>query len=63
MATRDELVAVAMLHAKAEADGDMETTMATLEDDCVYEFQPSRRVFRGADMAGATTSTSSTTRT
>jgi hypothetical protein len=51
MATRDELVKVALLHAQAEADGDMETTMATLEDDCVYEFQPSRRVFRGADMA------------
>ena len=51
MATRDELVAVAMLHAKAEADGDMETTMATLEDDCVYEFQPSRRVLRGKALA------------
>src|SRR4029077_8996878 len=25
----------------------MATTMATLEDDCVYEFQPSRRGLRG----------------
>jgi len=51
MATREELVTVAMAHAAAEAEGDMETTMATLEDDCVYEFQPARRVFRGKDMA------------
>ena len=51
MATREELVAVAMAHAAAEAEGDMETTMATLEDDCVYEFQPSRRVLRGKEMA------------
>jgi SnoaL-like domain len=51
MATREELVAVAHAHAQAEAEGDMATTMATLEDDCVYEFQPSRRVFRGKEMA------------
>ena len=51
MATRDELVAVAHAHAQAEAEGDMETTMATLEDDCVYEFQPSRRVLRGKALA------------
>jgi len=51
MATREELVAVALQHAQAEAEGDIATTMATLEDNCVYEFQPSRRVLRGKALA------------
>lgn len=51
MATREELVAVAHQHAQAEGEGDMTTTLATLDDDCVYEFHPSRRVFRGKEMA------------
>lgn len=51
MATREELLKVAYAHAAAEAEGDMQTTLDTLEDDCVYEFQPSRRVLRGKDLA------------
>lgn len=43
MATLDELVKVALLHAQAEADNDLDTTMATLEEDCVYELQPVAR--------------------
>ena len=51
MATREELLQVAYAHAAAEAEGDMQTTLDTLEDDCVYEFQPSRLVLRGKDLA------------
>jgi hypothetical protein len=51
MATREELLQVAYAHAAAEAEGDMQTTLDTLEDDCVYEFQPSRLVLRGKELA------------
>jgi hypothetical protein len=51
VATIDELHAVALQHAKAEADGDLDTTLATLEDDCVYELQPVRRRLVGKDRA------------
>jgi hypothetical protein len=51
VATIDELHAVALQHAEAEADGDMDTTLATLEDDCVYELQPVRRRLVGKDRA------------
>ena len=50
--TPDEhALAVALAHAAAEGSGDMETTLATLCDDPVYEFQPAGRVFRGKDTA------------
>jgi hypothetical protein len=51
MATLDQLHAVALEHARAETDGDLETTLATLEDDCVYELQPVRRRLVGKDRA------------
>jgi SnoaL-like domain len=51
MATREELAAVAYAHAQAEADGDMAATLATLEDDPLYEFQPAGVVLRGKEAA------------
>jgi hypothetical protein len=45
----EELVAVA--HAAAEADDDLETTLATLDDDPVYELLPMGVAFRGRDAA------------
>jgi hypothetical protein len=51
MATREELAAVAYAHAQAEAEGDMAATLATLEDDPVYEFQPAGVVLRGMEAA------------
>jgi hypothetical protein len=51
MASLDELVAVALRHAAAEGEGDIETTMATLEADPVYELQPMRRRLVGRDNA------------
>jgi hypothetical protein len=48
---RDRLVEVAHAHSKAEAEGDLETTMATLEDDCVYELQPVGLLLPGIDVA------------
>ena len=44
-------VAVAHAHAAAEAEGDMEPTMATLDDDPVYELQPMGVTLRGRDLA------------
>jgi hypothetical protein len=46
-----QALAVAHAHAAAEGSGDMATTLATLCDDPVYEFQPVGRVFRGKDTA------------
>ena len=40
MATYDELLAIALAHAKAEGEDDLATTMATLEAEPVYELQP-----------------------
>jgi hypothetical protein len=48
---RAPLVEVAHAHAAAEAAGDLEATMATLDDDPVYELQPMGRVLRGRDAA------------
>jgi hypothetical protein len=49
--THAELVAIAHAHAEAEGRNDMETTLATLEPDPVYELQPVGRVMRGMDAA------------
>ena len=46
-ASRDELVAIARRHARAEADGDLAATLATLEPDPVYEFEPAGLLLRG----------------
>lgn len=43
----DELVELAHAHAKAEADGDIDATLATLGDDPVYELLPIGLMFRG----------------
>jgi hypothetical protein len=50
-ADRDAQVAVAHAHAAAEAAGDLAATMATLDDDPVYELQPMGVVLRGRAMA------------
>jgi len=47
----EELVAIAHAHAEAEAVDDLETTMATLDEDPVYELQPRGVAFRGRDAA------------
>jgi hypothetical protein len=47
----ERALAVARTHAAAEGKGDLTTTLATLDDDPVYEFQPVGRVFRGKDTA------------
>jgi hypothetical protein len=47
----EQALAVALAHAEAEGSGDLTTTLATLDDDPVYEFQPVGRVFRGKDTA------------
>ncbi|HEY8121867.1 MAG TPA: hypothetical protein VII78_11165 [Myxococcota bacterium] len=46
-ADREALVAVAKRHARAEAEGDLATTLATLEDDPVYELATLGISFRG----------------
>jgi hypothetical protein len=43
----EQLVAIAHRHAAAEANGDLATTLATLEPDPVYEFQPAGLLLRG----------------
>jgi len=48
---REALVAVAHAHAAAEEAGDLDATMATLDDDPVYELQPMGVVIRGRDQA------------
>ena len=47
----EALVAVAHAHAAAEAADDLETTLATLDDDPVYELLPMGVAFRGRDAA------------
>ena len=47
----DAMVAVAHAHAAAEEAGDMDATMATLDDDPVYELLPIGRELRGRDNA------------
>jgi hypothetical protein len=46
-----ELIHLAHAHAKAEADGDIDATLATLEDDPVYELLPIGLTFRGRPAA------------
>jgi hypothetical protein len=46
-ATREALVAAAKAHADAEARGDLATTLATLEDEPVYELATLGISFRG----------------
>ena len=50
-ADRDALLAIAKQHAQAEADGDLATTLATLEHDPVYELATQGISFRGKDAA------------
>jgi len=45
--TREELVAIALAHARSEAGDDIELTLSTLEAHPVYELQPIGRVLRG----------------
>jgi len=47
----DKLVDLAHAHAKAEADGDIDATLATLEDEAVYELLPIGLTFRGRTAA------------
>jgi hypothetical protein len=45
--SQQELLAIARRHAQAEAEDDLEGTLATLEAEPVYEFFPSGRRFTG----------------
>ena len=45
--TREEMVEIALRHAAAEANGDFAATMATLDPNPVYEFQPAGLLLRG----------------
>ena len=45
--SREELIAIAHRHAAAEANGDLATTLATLDPDPVYEFEPAGLLLRG----------------
>jgi hypothetical protein len=47
--TLQELVSVAGRHSAAEAEDDLDTTLATLDDDAFYELQPMGRLLTGAD--------------
>ena len=47
----EELVAIAHAHAEVEAVDDLETTMATLDEDPVFELQPRGVAFRSRDAA------------
>jgi hypothetical protein len=46
---REEMIELAHAHAAAEGGGDLDTTLATLEPDPVYELQPEGRVLRGIE--------------
>ena len=48
---RATMVAVARAHAAAEAKGDLEGTMATLDENPTYELQPLGLTLRGRDIA------------
>ena len=45
--SREEMIAIAHAHSAAEADGNLEATLATLDDDPVYELQPVGLTFSG----------------
>jgi hypothetical protein len=46
---REQMIEMARAHAAAEGSGDLETTLATLEPEPVYELQPEGRVLRGME--------------
>jgi hypothetical protein len=50
-ADREALIAVAHAHAAAEEVGDIDATMATLDDDPVYELLPMGVALHGRDLA------------
>lgn len=50
-ADRDALIAVAHAHAAAEDAGDIDATMATLDDDPLYELLPMGVAMRGREAA------------
>ena len=45
--SREELIAIAHRHAAAEANGALAATLATLEPNPVYEFEPAGLLLRG----------------
>ena len=47
--TAESMHALGMRHATAEAEGDLEATMATLVDEPVYEFWPMGKKMVGTD--------------
>ena len=47
--TADSMYALGMRHATAEAEGDLDETMATLVDEPVYEFWPMGKRMVGTD--------------
>ena len=47
--TAESMYALGMRHATAEAEGDLEATMATLVDEPVYEFWPMGKRMVGTD--------------
>ncbi|MCR9094327.1 MAG: hypothetical protein NXI30_08925 [bacterium] len=47
--TADSMYALGVRHATAEAEGDLEATMATLVDEPVYEFWPMGKRMIGTD--------------
>jgi len=51
--SREQKVKVALAHAAAETEGDLEATLATLDPDPVYELQPVGLEVRGMDAARA----------
>jgi hypothetical protein len=51
--SREQQVQVALAHAAAETDNDLEATLATLDPDPVYELQPVGLELRGMDGARA----------
>jgi hypothetical protein len=51
--SHEELIAVAHAHSAAEADADLEATLATLDDDPIYELQPVGLTFGGKDAVRA----------
>jgi hypothetical protein len=51
--SREQQVKVALAHAAAETEGDLEATLATLDPDPVYELQPAGLEVRGMDAARA----------
>ena len=48
---RSAMVSVARAHAAAEGDGDIEATMATLDEDPTYELQTMGLILRGRGIA------------